>query len=80
MGACFAARGREFLQRWYIVINLPPFRRALQDDSFIMFMRQIDWMLSENRQQDEFAKLTDIEIHALEITVRKSFEGREEHH
>jgi Fic family protein len=44
-------------------------------ENFIMFMRQNDWKLPKRRREDEFAKLTDEEVAALEAAVRESFDG-----
>jgi Fic/DOC family len=44
-------------------------------EDLIMFMRQNQWKLPKKRRQDEYAKLTDKEVEALETVVREAFDG-----
>jgi hypothetical protein len=44
-------------------------------ESFIQYVRQNNGRLGKKRRENEFAKLTDEEVRALETVVRDAFEG-----
>ena len=69
----YLKRHDKAMQQVMDIVEMP--NRMAED--FIMFMRQNDWTLPKKRRKNEFQKLTDSEIEALQTVVRETFDGFE---
>jgi hypothetical protein len=67
----YLRRHDEAMRRIMNTVEMPD-RLA---ENLIMFIRQNNGVLGHKRRENEFAKLTDQEVAALEAIVRETFEG-----